>query len=136
MQYMYSVIEKGDNWVKLVSLDEERRWLYCLLFTLLFTLHSINYWKFWCTYRLIKRTFAKTDADFQQNILEEIFECSIRWWMLTYWWLTMHFLHPHQRNLLHWNKRYCLDSEAHLSCFIVSDLLCYYLYWSLIVMLI
>lgn len=47
LQYMYSVIEKGDNLVKLVSLDEERRWLYCLLFTLLFTLHSINYLKFW-----------------------------------------------------------------------------------------
>lgn len=31
---MYSVIEKGDNLVKLVSLDEERRWLYCLLYCL------------------------------------------------------------------------------------------------------
>lgn len=43
---MYSVIEKGDNLVKLVSLDEERRWFYCLLFILLFILYLINYWKF------------------------------------------------------------------------------------------
>lgn len=118
------IIEKGGNFFKSVSLDEKRKWSY------MFTMHSINYWKFWylwldeqCLVPLFMVIlYIQTSSKglclnrcrfWTNHFLQEIFDCSIRWWMLTYWWLTMHFLRPHQRNLLPWNKRYCLISDAH-----------------------